>query len=300
MSKQPTIDGEKQFVVNLLTTLRTERFSALAWWRFLVRSWDMSWETANHNPALKHSWWRVTLLMGVLTALVCLSTGFFEGFSFALRLTPGFVCFVGWQQSDLFWHLGLNRSTHTNALFSTVGVANVLTGVRGLGAAFLLGRLVGGLSTPIWLALVVFLVGVLTDILDGLVARYTKTQSKLGQIIDGEADFCLYLALSIILVQHTILPPWLGTLLVLRFFVPLIAALLSYFLFAHPVRFGSTLWGKGAGIAQCLYFMVLLAPKQFMETTHSVDTPLLIVTLLLTFVAPIAQILKNNSVFARV
>ncbi len=290
---QQTAINKNIFVVDLLTTLQKDRFSPLAWRRFIQRSWNMSCETANVNPSLKHSWVRITMLMSVLMVGMCAAVYVFEGGNVALRLLPGFVFCVAWQQSDLFWHLGLNRQAQTGKLLQKVGAANILTGLRGLAASFLLSRLISGLTTPVWLALLVFLVGVVTDILDGLVARYTKMQSKLGQIADGEADFCLYLTLSSILVQNDILPLWLGAMLVLRFFVPLLAALISYFLFTHPVCFGSTVWGKYAGLAQCLYFFVLLAPPQFACITRFVSLPLLIVTLMLVVVAPAAQIVTN-------
>jgi phosphatidylglycerophosphate synthase len=93
-----------------------------------------------------------------------------------------------------------------------------------------------------------------------------------------------------------VLPLWLGVVMLLRFLVPLIAALVSYFIFVHPVRFGSTVWGKYAATAQCLYFLVLLAPAQLAFITHLVNLPLLIITLVLLVVAPIAQIVKNASV----
>jgi len=290
---QQPVSSEKQFVVDLLTTLQQERFSPLAWWHFLVRSWRMAWKTARSNPSLMVSWRRTTVFIGVLTIGLCVLMSFFEGPVALLRLFPGFLFCVAWQQSDLFWHLGLNRQTHTGKLLPTIGIANILTGLRGLGASLLLSRLVSGLGTPVKFALWIFVFGVATDILDGLVARGTKTQSKLGQIMDGEADFCLYLALSIILVQDAVLPLWLGIILVLRFLVPLIAALASYFLFAQLVRFGSTLWGKCAGVAQCLYFFVLLAPAQVSSFTRLVNLPLLIVMLGLTILAPIAQIRAN-------
>ena len=198
----------------------------------------MSCETARNAPSLTRSWLRVTILMSVLACSMCIAVGILEGLVTMLRLLPGFVFCIAWQQCDAFWHLGLNRDIQTGKLLPRIGIANVLTGLRGLGASFLLGRLLGGLITPTWLALAVFLFGVVTDILDGQLARRTHTQSRLGQIIDGETDFCLYLALSIILVQVRILPLWLGIVLILRFFVPLIAAIGSYFLFAQPVRFG--------------------------------------------------------------
>jgi len=290
-----TLKSENQFVVDLLTSLQAEKFSPGAWWRFLARSWQMSCDTAAAHPTLMRSWLRLTALIGFLTLGILLVTVLTEGSSTMLRLLPGLLFCIVWQQSDLFWHLGLNRpaTPATGTVFRTVGIANALTMLRGLCAGYLLGRLVGGLMTPSGLALGIFIVGVVTDILDGQVARCTGTQSKLGQIADGETDFCLYLALTLILIQNGVLPLWVGLLMLLRFIVPLQAALLSYFWLAKPVRFGSTRWGKYAGLAQCLYFFVLLAPPIFASPMVYLNTPLLIVTVGLLIVAPIAQISNN-------
>lgn len=285
-----TVESQSQFVVDLLTTLREEKFSPQGWWHFIARSWETSWHTAQAHPTLKRSWVSITLLIGMLALAILLACLFLEGAGTTARLLPGFLFCVVWQQSDLFWHLGLNRRVKTGDLLPTVGIANTLTWLRALGASYLLGRLVGGVSTPSWLALLVFLSGVMTDILDGQVARNTHTQSKLGQIGDGETDFCLYSAIVVILIQNGILPFWLGMVMLSRFLLPLFAVVGSYFLFARPVRFGSTVWGKCAGIAQCIYFLVLLAPSQLAFITRFVDLPLLIVTLVLLIVAPIAQL----------
>jgi phosphatidylglycerophosphate synthase len=236
---------------------------------------------------------RFTLWIGVFTVAIIGSNAFFEGAGSTLRLLPGLLFCICWQQSDLFWHLGLNRQVRSGQLLSTVGLANAFTWLRGMGASYLLGRLISGLNTPSWLALLVFLFGIVTDIFDGQIARRTGTQSKLGQIADSEADFCLYLAITIILIQNEVLPLWLGLVMLLRFCIPLLAALGSYFLFAHPVRFGSTLWGRYAGMAQCLYFLVLLAPSQLAFITRSINLPLLMITLFLLIAAPIAQIVAN-------
>ena len=288
------IAGNNQFVVDLLTTLREQRFSPPGWWGFIVRSWEMSCQTANVNPTLKRSWLNTTIFIALLAIATLLASGAFEGWGILFHLLPGFLFCVIWQQSDLFWHLGLNRQAHSTGLLQSVGLANTFTLLRGLAASLLLGRLVGGVTTPSLLALAIFLFGVATDILDGLVARSTRTQSKLGQIMDGEADFCLYLALTFILIQNAILPLWLGIVMLLRFTLPLLAALTSYFLLAQPVRFGSTIWGKYAGLAQCLYFLVLLAPPQLSPLTRLLDLPLLMATLFLLIAAPVAQIIANR------
>ena len=286
-------ESENKFVVELLKTLRQDKFSPPAWQRFLGRSWEMSCKTANEHAILKRSWVRTTLFISLLAAVIIFTSLLFEGPGSVLRLLPGFLFCVAWQQSDLFWHLGLNRQAQTDKLLPVLGFANILTWLRGLGASYLLGRIVGELGTPSLLALLVFLCGLATDILDGWVARATRTQSKLGRIGDAEADFCLYLAITIILIQNAVLPSWLGLVMLLRFCVPLLAALGSYFLFAHPLRFGSTLWGKCAGLAQCLYFLFLLAPPQLTSSAQFVKPPLLILTLFLLVAAPTAQIVQN-------
>lgn len=285
--------SEQAFVVELLTTLRQDHFSLRAWGYFLRRSWLLSLQTANDNPALKRSWQRVTSLIALLTVFTLIVNTLYAGVSDTLRLLPGFLFCLVWQQGDLFWHLGLNRSIHSGKLLPHIGAANTLTWLRGLGAAYLLGRLIGGLTTPSSLALAIFLCGIVTDILDGYVARCTRTQSKLGQIADGETDFCLYLSITIILIQNGALPLWVGIIMLLRFLLPLVAAILSYFVFAHPIRFGSTLWGKYAGLAQCLYFLGLLAPPALATIAHRLNVPLLCVTIVLLIVAPVAQFIAN-------
>ena len=81
--------------------------------------------------------------------------------------------------------------------------------------------------------------------------------------------------------------------MLLRYLIPFIAALGSYFLFAKPIPFGSTVWGKLAGLTQCLYFLVLLVPDQLSFYTKFIKPPLLIATLILLIVAPTAQIVAK-------
>src|ERR1700730_18347089 len=104
-----TLSHENQFVVDLLTTLRSEKFSPRAWIRFLGRSWEMSCRTAHDNPTLTRSWMHVSFFMSLLAIALLVACAVFEGLSVALHLLPGLLFCVAWQQSDLFWHLGLNR-----------------------------------------------------------------------------------------------------------------------------------------------------------------------------------------------
>jgi phosphatidylglycerophosphate synthase len=288
-----TTKNENQFVVDILTTLRKEKFSPLAWIHFLGSSWKKSRATAKANPTLKYSWIHTTIFIGGLALSLLVVNLIVEDSVATLRLMPGFLFFVCWQQSDLYWHLGLYRRVTTGTLLPVIGAPTILTLLRGVGASYLLGRSIGGITTPSWLLLLVFLCGIITDVLDGQLARRTQTQTIYGQIADGEADVCLYVATTCILIQNNILPLWFGVFLLLRFAIPFFAAVFSYFFFTHPVQFGSTMWGKVAGLALCIYFLLLLAPGQLIFLTLFLHRPLLILTLLLQAIAPLAQIARN-------
>ena len=285
--------GDSTFTMDLLAALRKDGYSLRGWGRFLARSWEMARQTAREHPTLRRSWARNTLLNGSLALLVLLLSFSLEGSATTWRMVPGFLFCVVWQQSDLFWHLGLNRRSTDGELLPNIGLANTLTGWRGLCASFLLGSLLGGINTPLGLALGVFLFGMATDILDGQVARRTHTRSKLGQIADGEADFCLYTALTLIMAQHRLLPLWLLLLMLARFVLPLLAGLACYFVLTRPVRFSSTIVGKWAGLAQSLYFLLLLAPPTLLFLTRPLQLPLLIATVALMVLAPLAVIVTN-------
>ena len=320
------------FVVDLLTTLRAEKFRPAAWWHFFKRSWDMSCATARDNPGLYRSWLRTTIGMAALVCCLFCITIVGEGFSTALRLLPSLALCVGWQQCDLFWHLGLNRLTYERwqasqgdhmqgdhkgaplqwqggasqarssivgahpcgrpGLLQSIGLANIVTLLRGLCSAYLLARILAGLSTPDSIVLVVFLSGCMTDLLDGMVARSTGTCSKLGQVLDSEIDFTFYLLVSVVLLQNGLLPLWLCVVLWLRFCLPLCAALGSYFVLARPLRISSTIWGKCAGVCQALYILALLAPPAFPFVTQPLRMLLLIALIALFVAALIAQVFK--------
>ena len=148
------MQGEQTtFVVDLLTTLRRDGFSMHAWWNFFQRSWLMSCESANAHPTLKRSWQRITWLVASLTLLILLGNSLLAGFIDTVRLLPGFVFCVAWQQSDLFWHLGLNRSPQSGKMLPSLGLANTFTWPRALSVSYLLGRLLGGLAFPLALSL---------------------------------------------------------------------------------------------------------------------------------------------------
>src|SRR5260370_22734579 len=121
------VDSQNQFVVDLLTTLRKERFSPIGWWHFIWRAWEMSCNTANAHPTLKRSWARTTLFIGTLAVAILFAQPFFEGPFITPRFLPGFLLCVAWQQSGLFWPLCLNPPVNTGEPLPPVGLAQTCT-----------------------------------------------------------------------------------------------------------------------------------------------------------------------------
>src|SRR5256885_4307718 len=96
----------ERFVIDLLNTLRAERFTPAAWYHFFARSWSMACKTAGAHPGLRRSWLHTSLALmlsgsgGVLATLLYDSDG-----GAGLRFLPVFIFCILWQISDLFWHL---------------------------------------------------------------------------------------------------------------------------------------------------------------------------------------------------
>ncbi|WP_220201472.1 hypothetical protein [Reticulibacter mediterranei] len=81
-------NAEQRFAVDLLTTLRADRFRLCALGSFFQRSWLMSRQTAHQNPSLRRSWQRVTGLMTLFALLILVSNTLFAGPTDTLRLFP--------------------------------------------------------------------------------------------------------------------------------------------------------------------------------------------------------------------
>ncbi|MGH2478193.1 MAG: hypothetical protein ACRDHW_00840, partial [Ktedonobacteraceae bacterium] len=113
--------GGSACTMDLLAALRQDGYSLRGWGRFLARSWEMACQTAREHPTLRRSWARNILLNGSLALLVLVLSFSLEGPATTLRLVPGFLFCVAWQQSDLFWHLGLNRRSTDGELLPTIG-----------------------------------------------------------------------------------------------------------------------------------------------------------------------------------
>jgi CDP-diacylglycerol--glycerol-3-phosphate 3-phosphatidyltransferase/cardiolipin synthase len=137
-------------------------------------------------------------------------------------------------------------------------------------------------------SLALFVIGILSDALDGFIARSTNQQSPLGSILDPLADKLLILSALISLSSiHGLpddmrIPAWFNLIVISRDAVVVIGTtLLMMFLGTFPVR--PTWLGKCTSAAQ-----MLVIPTALLGL--SIKTPLLIGAAALTVLSGISYV----------
>jgi phosphatidylglycerophosphate synthase len=292
---------DNEFVVAILHDLRAANYTPRAWIRFFGDSWMQMRATARAHPSLRVAWARGTLLVAGLALLIAVLLAYLG--ALAPRFIVAFAVLLALQQTYVYIHMGLARQVPSGRLMPRLGVPTMLTLVRGLLAATLLALAMVSTVPPRGAALGLFLAGIATDIADGQIARRTGWRTKLGQILDGEADLCLYAGITAVLIRSGALPLWLGFLLVARFLLPVLAAIVSYFVFARTVAFGSTIWGKAAGMTLTALIICALirtptatgtSPLALNAIAAMAYLPLLVITAMLLVSAPASQLIAQR------
>ena len=128
-------------------------------------------------------------------------------------------------------------------------MANVITGLRILVSAVLLFCPV---FSPIFYAL--YLIGGLSDMADGIIARKTKTVSEFGSRFDSIADFVFVAVCLIKILPVMDIPIWLYVWMAVIFFVKIINIITGYVMQKRYVAVHTTM-NKATG---ALLFMLPL------------------------------------------
>jgi cardiolipin synthase len=145
---------------------------------------------------------------------------------------------------------GLLRS----ARGASLGWANRLSAVRFLLAAPIAVLVLGG--EPI-LALVMYVICLFTDVLDGIVARRRRERSGFGTVIDPIADIVSTAALFWAMWTVGLVPSWLLAALLARY-VSLFAVGAAVYAAVGPVRLKATPIGKIVGVLQGVAGIIIL------------------------------------------
>ena len=149
-------------------------------------------------------------------------------------------------------------------------IANQLTLLRMALTPVLVVLIVSG--EEVW-ALIVFVVAGVTDLLDGLIARYSGQKTKLGAMLDPVADKLLlgacYVALTWTSSLYLRIPVWLTILVLSRDAMIVVSVAVVNFTLGHRVFYPSIL-GKLSTASQIITAGAVLVLNCLTETPRFV------------------------------
>ena len=145
-----------------------------------------------------------------------------------------------------------------------------------------------------YLALVIFIVASLTDMLDGKIARKYNLVTNFGKFMDPLADKLLVCSAMICLVDLKLLPAWIVIIIIAREFI-----ISGFRLVAsdNGVVIAASYWGKFKTTFQMLMIIVLLL--NFGGVFVLIGQILTWIALILTVVSLVDYIVKNKDVILK-
>ncbi len=107
--------------------------------------------------------------------------------------------------------------------------------------------------------LAIFLLAALTDLVDGIIARRTKSITRTGALLDPMADKLLMSAAFISLVELGLAPAWMVTIIVGREFAVTTLRLVAM---ERRVAIAANSWGKAKTAAQVVAVAILILGRK--------------------------------------
>lgn len=143
-----------------------------------------------------------------------------------------------------------------------------------------------------YIALVIFIVASLTDLLDGKIARKYNLVTNFGKFMDPLADKLLVSAALIALIELELLPAWVVIVIISREFI-----ISGFRLIAsdNGVVIAASYWGKFKTTFQMIMVVVLILNIDHIAF-YVLGQVLIWVSLALTIISLIDYIVKNKDV----
>ena len=145
-----------------------------------------------------------------------------------------------------------------------------------------------------WIAVSIFIVASLTDLLDGKIARKYNLVTNFGKFMDPLADKLLVCSAMICLVEMGKLPAWIVIIIISREFI-----ISGFRLVAsdNGIVIAASYWGKFKTTFQMLMVIFLIIDLGGVFAT--VETILIYVSLALTIISLVDYIAKNKQVLTQ-
>lgn len=141
-----------------------------------------------------------------------------------------------------------------------------------------------------WIALAVFIVASLTDLLDGKIARKYNLVTNFGKFMDPLADKLLVCSALICLVALSKIPAWIVIIIIAREFI-----ISGFRLIAsdNGVVIAASYWGKFKTTFQMVMICLMIADIEALSLLTAI---VMWVALILTVVSLIDYLVKNKDV----
>lgn len=144
-----------------------------------------------------------------------------------------------------------------------------------------------------WIALLIFIIASLTDLLDGKIARKYNMVTNFGKFMDPLADKLLVCSAMICFVAMEKMPTWMVLIIIAREFI-----ISGFRLVAsdNGVVIAASYWGKFKTAFSMV--MIIFVIMDIANPAFYVITQILIwISLILTVVSLVDYILKNKDIF---
>lgn len=141
-----------------------------------------------------------------------------------------------------------------------------------------------------WIALAIFIIASLTDLLDGKIARKYNLVTNFGKFMDPLADKLLVCSALICLVELGKMPAWMVIIIIAREFI-----ISGFRLIAsdNGVVIAASYWGKFKTTFQMIMICLLIADIAILSDITAV---VMWVALALTVISLIDYLVKNKDV----
>lgn len=143
-----------------------------------------------------------------------------------------------------------------------------------------------------WIALAIFIIASLTDLLDGKIARKYNLVTNFGKFMDPLADKLLVCSAMICLVEMGKIPSWIVIIIISREFI-----ISGFRLIAsdNGIVIAASYWGKFKTVFQMVMVILMIAD---IAALYMVTQIVMWIALILTVISLIDYLKKNWHVMA--
>lgn len=177
----------------------------------------------------------------------------------------------------------------------TMNLPNKLTILRVILIPFFVAFLIDAFHIPgtKWIALAIFIIASLTDMLDGKIARKYNLVTNFGKFMDPLADKLLVCSALIAFVDMDMVPTWIVMIIIAREFI-----ISGFRLVAsdNGIVIAAGIWGKLKTVCQMIMIIVLIA--DFGGIFDMIGTVLIWLSLILTIISLVDYLYTNRQVLS--